>query len=294
MRLTLLRRILARRLGHPRGRGVAPPAVGRAAPPLPTATDPALPSRDAIVPFRCNLCGTDNAVPFAQLARETPSCAQCGSTVRFRAMAHLLITALFGRDMALDELPERRDVVGIGLSDADAYAVPLARKFAYTNTYFHTEPQLDIANVPEALTRSFDFIIASDVFEHVAPPVSRAFVNARRMLKPGGVLVFTVPFALEGDTIEHFPELCDFRIADDNGTWTLYNRTADGREQAFTDLVFHGGPGSTLEMRLFSRPALEREFAAAGFSSMRVAAEPCLAHGIVWPEPWSMPMVARA
>jgi SAM-dependent methyltransferase len=263
------------------------------------ATAPALhaeaaSSPDAPVAFRCNLCGTQNVVPRALLARETPSCSRCGSTVRFRAMAHLLTTALFGQDIALVDLPSRKDIVGIGLSDADAYAVPLAQKLGYTNTWFHTEPRLDIANVPPGISARYDFLIASDVFEHVAPPVSRAFANARRILKPGGAFVFTVPFALEGDTVEHFPGLHDFRIVEENGRWTLHNRTADDRDETFTDLVFHGGPGTTLEMRLFSLPALEREFARAGFSSLRVAAEPCLAHGIVWPEPWSVPLVARA
>jgi SAM-dependent methyltransferase len=282
---TRLKRGLIRTFGNPR-------AFGRR--PFPAGTDPAALAPDAIVPFRCNLCGTRNAVALSQLGRETPSCAGCGSTVRFRAMAHLLTGALFGGDAALADLPRRKDLVGIGLSDAHSYAMPLTRKFQYTNTFFHIEPRVDIADVPPEMSGRYDFLIASDVFEHVAPPVSRAFMNARRILKPGGVFVFTVPFTLDGDTVEHFPNLHDFTIVDENGSWALHNRTADGRDETFTDLVFHGGPGTTLEMRIFSRPALEQAFAQAGFSSLRIAAEPCLAHGIVWHEPWSVPMVARA
>ena len=285
MLLTRIKRRLIRTVGNPRAFGTRP---------LPADTDPAALAPEAIVPFRCNLCGTRNVVAFAQLARETPSCAGCGSTVRFRAIAHVLTTELFGADATVVDLPKRKDIVGIGLSDAPAYALPLARKFRYTNTYFHTEPRVDIANVPPEMCGRYDFLIASDVFEHVAPPVSRAFVNARRILKPGGVFVFTVPFELEGDTVEHFPDLADFRTVEANGRWTLYNRTRDGRDEAFGDLVFHGGTGTTLEMRVFSRAALEREFDEAGFSSVRVAAEPCLARGIVWPDSWSVPMVARA
>jgi SAM-dependent methyltransferase len=209
-------------------------------------------------------------------------------------MAHLLTSELLGFSGALPDLRPRLDICGIGLSDAATYALPMARKFAYTNTYFHVEPMLDIANVAPDRAACYDFIIASDVFEHIAPPVARAFSNARRLLKPGGVLIFSVPFSLAADTVEHFPELHDYRLIDSPQGWRLENRTIDDRDQTFTDLVFHGGPGTTLEMRLFSRAALEREFAAAGFARMRLADEPYLAHGIVWSEPWSIPMVAYA
>jgi len=247
-----------------------------------------------LLPFRCNLCGTTNRVPLVALERETPSCRACGSTVRFRSIVHLLTQALFPFGPALADLPPRRDVVGIGLSDDDAYANRLAAKLGYANTFFHKEPRLDIANAPADMTGRYDFLIASDVFEHVVPPVSRAFANARRILKPGGVFVFSVPYGLDGETVEHFPDLADFNVAKKKGRWRLVNRTTDGREQVYDNLVFHGGPGTTLEMRLFSLPALLREFAQAGFASMRVASEPCLAHGIRWSTPWSVPIVARA
>lgn len=246
------------------------------------------------IDFRCNLCGSSNSVALAALQREQPSCASCGSTVRARAMVHLLTTELLGESVALPDLPARASYCGIGLSDAEVYAGPLAQKFDYTNTYFHTEPMLDIAHVEPGKSGCYDFIIASDVFEHIAPPVARAFSNARKLLKDGGVFIFSVPFSLEADTAEHFPELHNYRLIESPTGWRLENRTVDGRAQTFTNLVFHGGPGTTLEMRLFSRAALEREFAAAGFSRMRVADEPFLQHGIVWPEPWSIPMVAYA
>lgn len=248
----------------------------------------------APVPFRCNLCGGANALPLRRLTREDPSCSRCGSNVRFRSMIHLVTLEVLGRSVALPELPARMDVAGIGLSDAPAYAGPLATRFSYCNTFYHTQPRLDIANIGDEHLGRYDFVIASDVFEHVVPPVAQAFVNARRMLKPGGKFIFSVPFNFENDTLEHFPELHDWSVDERDGRWTLANRTRDGREQRFDDLVFHGGPGSTLEMRLFSRAALEREFAAAGFARMRVADESWLPFGIHWPVPWSVPMVAYA
>ena len=75
--------------------------------------------------------------------------------------------------------------------------------------------------VPSERAACYDFIIASDVFEHIAPPVSRAFVNARRLLKPGGVMIFSVPFSLEADTVERFPELFDYRLLETGSGWQL-------------------------------------------------------------------------
>jgi SAM-dependent methyltransferase len=246
------------------------------------------------LPFVCNLCGTPNAGTLGELSREALTCSHCGSNVRFRAMGYLVTREVLGQPIPLPDFGENKAIVGVGMSDAEAYAKPLAQKFSYENTFYHTDPHLDIAEIDESRVGRYDFIIASDVFEHVVPPVSKAFANARRMLKPDGKLIFTVPFVPEGDTREHFPDLFDWSLDESDGTWTLRNRTRDGRDQRFTDLVFHGGPGSTLEMRLFSRDSLMREFKAAGFSRVRIAAEPWLPFGIHWPEPWSVPMVAYA
>jgi len=256
--------------------------------------DPSRIRPGARLPFICNVCGTPNSGTLAELARETLTCTHCGSNVRFRAIAYLVTKEVLGRPMPLADVPVDKSIVGVGLSDAENYAKPLAEKLSYQNTFYHTDPHLDIAQLDEAHVGRYDFVIASDVFEHVVPPVSVAFRNARRMLKPGGKLVFTVPFVPEGSTREHFPDLFDWSLAETDGVWTLDNRTRDGRAQRFRDLVFHGGPGSTLEMRLFSQGDLMREFEAAGFARVRIANEPYLPFGIHWPEPWSVPMVAYA
>ena len=173
----------------------------------------------------------------AALQRERPSCTRCGSNVRFRAMAHLLITELLGAPAVLDDLPPHaRTHRHRPVRRARPTRSRWRSSFGYENTWFHTEPRLDIANVAAELAGRYDFLVASDVFEHVVPPVARAFANARRMLlKPGGVFVFTRPvLARADDTVEHFPELHDFRVAEEDGRWTAAQpRRADGRAQTF-------------------------------------------------------------
>lgn len=193
----------------------------------------------------------------------------------------------------MEEIDPRRDIQGMGMSDDRCYASRLTEKFSYTNTFFHCEPFLDIAELDEKWFGHHDFVISSDVFEHVAPPVQRAFDNLFRALKPGGVAVFSVPFSLETESTEHFPNLFDYSVSEVRpGEWKLKNLTREGATEEYGDLVFHGGPGTTLEMRLFSLPALERHFRAAGFTDFRVHNESDYEFGIFWPEPWSITISA--
>lgn len=256
----------------------------------PAATAPAEPGR---LSFRCNICGAGSAARVVELDRETPSCGNCGSTVRWRSIVHALSVELFGESLALPDFPARPDITGVGLTDAESYAAPLSRKLGYKNTYLHKEPMLDIAAGDSGLEGTLDFVISSDVFEHVAPPVSRAFENSRKLLKPGGVLIFTVPYGKTGETVEHFPELHDYRVIQRNGGYVLENTTREGEKQVFDDLVFHGGPGTTLEMRRFTEPSLISACKAAGFGEVKVYKAPDFDHGIYWNVDWSLPMAAR-
>jgi len=245
--------------------------------------------------FECNICGERCLAAIDQLQREVSSCQACGSSPRYRAIIRALSLELFGQNIILPDFPVRCEISGLGMTDWDGYAVKLAEKFSYTNTYYHQEPKLDISNseVPENLIQSSDFIISSEIFEHVVPPVQRAFENSFKLLKPGGVLVLTVPYGTQAETVEHFPELCDFTILADNGSYRLENVTRSGEVQQFHDLIFHGGPGSTLEMRVFAEAALLRHLTEAGFEAITVHRTPDLSHGIWWPEAWSFPLSAR-
>ena len=153
--------------------------------------------------FRCNICGHRSAYPRNQIMRDIQSCHFCGSHVRWRSVIHALSLELFGKSLALPDFPYRPDILGVGLSDWEGYASRLAKKLQYTNTFYHQEPFLDITDIGPAPPQ-YDFLISSDVFEHVCQPVERVFQNAYKLLKPGGLMILTVPY-VEGRTTEHFP-----------------------------------------------------------------------------------------
>jgi SAM-dependent methyltransferase len=179
----------------------------------------------------------------------------------------------------------------MGLTDDPTYANQLQTHFTYTNTFYHQEPRIDILDQTSGEDGAYDFIIASEVFEHLPPPVQPAFDNLSRLLKPDGFVIFTVPWGLEEATIEHFPDLYDWKIVELRGGHLLVNRTKDGEVQTFDNLCFHGGAGVTLEMRLFMKNDLTEHLRSAGFQEIEYA-ESCPDHGIVL-EPWSRGLVAR-
>ena len=237
--------------------------------------------KDRIVYFRCNICGEKTSFPREEMVRDMWSCVHCGSTVRWRSVVHALSTALFGQSLAIPDFPDRRDLAGVGLSDWDGYAVPLAKKLSYTNTFYHTTPRLDITSIEPSQHGLYDFIIASDVFEHIPQPISKAFENARRLLKPGGVMIFTVPY-IGGQTREHFPEMSEFNVQRKGNDWVLVTKASDQSTREFTGITFHGGPGTTVEFRLFGKDSLLDDCKSAGFEPIRIQHEAVENFGIVW------------
>ena len=249
------------------------------------------------VDFLCNVCGRRNhGVPLHQVQdREGQSCAGCHASLRMRSLMYILGAELFGSPRVLPAFPMDKAILGVGMSDWEGYAKPLAEKLGYVNTFYHADPRLDIANVPDEMLGRYDFLISSDVFEHIPPrELDAAFLNSRRLLRDGGVFILTVPFVKTGETREHFPRLNDFRIEEEGGRRVLRNRTVDGEDETFAELVFHGGEGMTLEMRMFSEPDLLRRLAAAGFSRVEVRIDHAPRFGIMWPIDYAVPIVARA
>ncbi len=243
--------------------------------------------------FTCNVCGTEGDRTGQALGREIASCAGCGSTVRIRALIALLSQEIFGLALTIPEFPTLKGIRGIGMSDLPDVASRLAEKFDYTNTFYHQTPVFDVTQPDERDRGRYDFILSSEVMEHVPPPVERAFSTLHQMLKPDGLLLLTTPYHLNGATTEHFPDLHEYALAAPGGRMVLVNRGRDGSVEIFENLEFHGGPGSTLEMRTFTEDSLGRVLADAGFTSVHFAVESWPEYGVEHAESWSLPIAAR-
>lgn len=244
-----------------------------------------------MIAAHCNICLS----PLGDLAshREQPDCSVCGSHRRFRAVVHALSLALHGESLPLAKWKANPEIAILGFTDWQGYAGPLASRFAYVNTYYHQQPHLDLCRLPESLLGRFDFVICSEVLEHVPPPVSRAVAGLSELLAPQGSLILTTPHSRTAQVKEHFPELADYNVSKDDEGWLLENTTPSGDKQIFRDLVFHGGPGETLEMRQFSTEQLKQLLQRAGLEQIA-----CLSHdeprfGIVWGDDGSYPFLAH-
>jgi SAM-dependent methyltransferase len=244
--------------------------------------------------FVCNICGQRNQLPKQPFEREAPSCSTCGSSVRVRGLLHTLSNELLGVSLALPDFPRVPSLHGLGLSDASYYGERLREKLDYRNTFYDREPRFDLLNPPPGEPGHYDFILASEVFEHVPGPVERAFESAFRLLKPNGVLVFSVPYSLDARTIEHFPRLNQFGLAQVGGKTVLVNRSPDGTLDATENVVFHVGcAGPSAELREFSESGLRESVTAAGFREFRIYSDDYAPFGIVRAETWSLPIAAR-
>jgi len=238
-----------------------------------------------VIEYRCNICGGKNRLESRQFHRELAACQKCGANARFRGIIHVLANLLGeGDGTTLQEWPMRKNVFGVGMSDWSGYANLLRKKFSYENTFYDHEPQLDIMNLTEEHLGKYDFVISTDVFEHILPPLQQGFDNLFGLLKPGGCLVFSVPYTRTAQTVEHYPGLREYEILDFRGGKIIVNRDDAGRLHVYDNLVFHGGEGATLEMRVFCEVDVLSRLARSGFENIHVHDQPQLSIGYYWPE----------
>ncbi len=206
-------RIVARKAGAARA-GVAQ-AQSAAEPPAPAGL-----AHKTFLRGTCNVCG--RATRFFRddptLDRESLTCEHCRTTSRYRSIARGILEAISSRTGvsagALDQLPLHAGVPPFRVLDTQApfffepcaYPLPdILRRRDWidvtVSSYRPDRPPGELLSpgiVNQNLERltfadaAFDLVVTSDVMEHVRLD-DRAHAEIARVLKPGGIYVFTVP-----------------------------------------------------------------------------------------------------
>jgi len=212
--------------------------------------------------WHCVVCGIENEV--VRPSREAMNCRACRSTWRARAMALSVLEALGYMDLSLNQVSSDFSICGLGVSDDPIIAKHLYNKFRYVNTFLHQVPSLDLCNVTDEYRGVAQFVICSDVLEHVPPPVEKAISGLRSLVASGGVAVISVPHVEEGKTEEYYPGLVEYEVREGRVYW----QDANGRKHCDEMPEFHGGSGLTLAFRLWSLADLRTSLLQAGFTSV--------------------------
>jgi SAM-dependent methyltransferase len=237
--------------------------------------------------FFCNSCLVVRRAAVTLDLREGLVCPSCCLNSRQRA---ILFAA---QRTAKKGFFRKKNLSIVGISDGAPIESAFSVRFGkiYKNFEFHTEPFLDITNVNDILESSADVVICSEVLEHVQPPINLAFNGLYKLLKSGGWLILSVPH--RGATSaheEHFPVMTNSEIIT-VPIQMLRGIDVEGNEREFTELVFHGGAGATLEYRVFSERSLRDNLENSGFKNIQSQSDVRLI-GCVW-EPWSRVWLAQ-
>ena len=235
----------------------------------------------------CNSCARFRKINKSADLREGCLCPTCGLNSRQRGI--LLAIQI----IILKRIFHCRELKVVGVSDGEPLRKSLSKIFKdrYKNYEYHEEPRLDITKVDNKLVHSADIVICSEVLEHVPPPIDLAFEGLFSIIKLGGFAVISVPHMLTGQShVEHYPILSNFEIQNSQDP-KLIGFDQEGIYLEFTDLVFHGGAGSTLEYRVFSKDSLIENLTRVGFTQIKSLPNRRF-FGVSW-EPWSRVWIAR-
>jgi len=140
----------------------------------------------------CNVCGWEGRAFADDHWHRDSVCPDCGSQVRHRLLAALFNGWATGFDEAsllsgkeiLHFAPERQLRERVRKAAARHVTADFDRG--------DCDLRLDMSAMPTVPDAGFDVVIACDVLEHV-PDDAAAFRELRRILRPGGLAILTVP-----------------------------------------------------------------------------------------------------
>lgn len=234
--------------------------------------------------YVCNITGQSFELEDNEKKRELG--LRFGYNNRYRALSYVFTKLFYGECKILSDLETNKNIKGIGMSDGGTLAQIFEDKFNYTNTFYHTNPYLDIYNNDHIKNyNNLDFIISSEVFEYINPypSIEIAFDNLYKMLGKGGHLVFSVPFIYDKHK-EYYPNLYNYSIKKNNNQYIIYNKTKQNKKEIFNNVRVEQGPGNIIEMRLFSKSSIIYFLEKSGFIDITFyeITEDMNKYGIFW------------
>jgi SAM-dependent methyltransferase len=130
---------------------------------------------------------------------------------------------------------------------------------------------------------TFDLVLGHAVLHHI-PDLRRAFAEFRRVLRPGGVVLFAGEPSRRGDRLARVPKQLALRAAP---AWRALMRARPLPGHGGVPASDHdGADGEALEpfvdVHAFAPDELEREAVAAGLADVRVRGEELLANWFGW------------
>ena len=216
---------------------------------------------DVIAPELAAEWGIDDKLRRAYSERESRTCDQCSSSLRSRTLAGAI------RDVFAPTAGSLKDLVasehGRKLVVAEINACGQLHQFLKDlphNHYSEYQPKdkdvrhedLTALSYPD---NYFDAAVSSDTLEHIPRP-EKAFAEIRRVLKPGGYHIFTVPVIFSRKTRRRI------------------NVGAKGKIDDVLPRSYHGsGEPDNLVCTEFGRDIL-RQLKAAGFRTRIYYANP--------------------